>query len=85
MVRSYSKQTKENFENHAMPVGRYIILRYHSSSYFLPSNIDLIVRLNNSLITIGISIFNCCVTNSFESILICNYFSNVLTGFKHFD
>ena len=52
MVRPYSEQTKENFKNHAMPVGRYIILRYHSSSYFLPSNIDLTVRLNNSLITI---------------------------------
>ena len=51
MVRPYSKQTKENFENHAMPVGRYIILHYHSFSYFLPSTIDLIVRLNNSLIT----------------------------------
>ena len=51
MVRSHFKQTKENFENHAMRVGRYIILRYHSFSYFLPSTIDLIVRLNNSLIT----------------------------------
>ena len=55
MVRPYSKQTKENFENHAMPVGRYIILRYHSFSYFLPSNIDLRVKRNNSLITIAIS------------------------------
>ena len=55
MVRPHFKQTKENFENHAMPVGRYIILRCNSFSYFLPSNIDLIVRLNNSLITIGIS------------------------------
>ena len=55
MVRPYSKQTKENFKNYAMPVGRYIILRYHSFSYFLPSTIDLIVRLNNSLITIVIS------------------------------
>ena len=54
MARPYSEQTKENFENHAMPVGRYIILRYHSS-YFLPSNIDLIVRLDNSLITTVIS------------------------------
>ena len=54
MVKPYSEQTKENFENHAMPVGRYIILHYHSS-YFLPSNIDLIVRLNNSVITIVIS------------------------------
>ena len=51
MVRPHSKQTKDNFENHAMPVGRYIILRYHSFSYFLPSTIDLIVRLNNSFIT----------------------------------
>ena len=55
MVRLHFKQTKENFENHAMPVGTYIILRYHSFSYFLPSTIDLIVRLNNSLITIVIS------------------------------
>ena len=54
MVRPYSKQTKENFENHSMPVGRYIILRYHSFSYFLPCTIDLIVRTNSSLITIVI-------------------------------
>ena len=54
MVRPYSKETKENFENDAMPVGRYIILRYNSFSYFLPSTIDLIVRLNNSLINIVI-------------------------------
>ena len=57
MVRPYSKQTRENFENHAMPVGRYIILHYHSFSYFLPSTIDLIVRLN-SLITIVILFIN---------------------------
>ena len=50
MVRPYSKQTNENFENHSMPVGRYIILRYHSFSYFLPCTIDLIVRPNSSLI-----------------------------------
>ena len=50
MVRPHFIQTKKDFENHAMPVGRYIILRYQSFSYFLPSNIDLIVRLNNSLI-----------------------------------
>ena len=52
MVRLYSKQTKENFKNYAMPVGSYIILCYHSFSYFLPSTIDLIVRPNDSLITI---------------------------------
>ena len=52
MVRPHVKQTKENFENHAMRVGRYILPRYHSFSYFLPSTIDLVVRLNNSLITI---------------------------------
>ena len=54
MVRSYSKQTKESFENHAMPVDRYIILRYHSFLYFLTSTIDLTVNLNNLLITIVI-------------------------------
>ena len=54
MVRSHIKQTKETFENHAMRVGRYILLCYHSFSYFLPSTIDLIVRLNKSLITIVI-------------------------------
>ena len=54
MVRPHLKQTKENFQDHTMPVGRYIILRYHSFSYFLPFTIDLIVRLNNSLITIVI-------------------------------
>ena len=54
MVRPHFKQTKENFENHAVPAGRCIILRYHSFSYFLPSTIDRIVRLNNSLITIVI-------------------------------
>ena len=83
MVRPYSKQTNENFENHSMPVGRYIILRYHSFSYFLPSTIDLIVRPNILLITIVI-IFNWCITNSFENILVCNYFSNVLTVFLAF-
>ena len=54
MVRPHLKQTKENSQDHAMHVGRYIILRYHSFSYFLPSTVDLIVRLNNSLITIVI-------------------------------
>ena len=54
MVRPHFKQTKENFENHAIPVGRYISVRYHSFLYiltFLPTTIDLILRLNNSLIT----------------------------------
>ena len=41
MVRPHFQQAKENFENHAMSVGRYIILRHHSFSYFLPSTIDL--------------------------------------------
>ena len=54
MVRPHFKQTKENFENNAMSVGSYIILRYHSFSCFIPSTIDLIVRLNNLLITIVI-------------------------------
>ena len=54
MVRPYTKPTKENFENHAMPVDRYTILQYHSFSYFLLPTIDLIVRLENSLIMIPI-------------------------------
>ena len=49
MVRPLFKQTEENFKNHAIRVGRCILLRYHSFSYFLPSAIDLAVRLNNSL------------------------------------
>ena len=40
MVRPHFQQAKENFENHAMSVGRYIIPRHHSFSYFLPSTID---------------------------------------------
>ena len=52
MVRPHFKQTKENFEDHAVGVGRYIILCYHSFLQLLPSTIDLIVRLNESLITI---------------------------------
>ena len=51
MITPHFKQTKEDFENRAKRVGRYILLRYHPFSYFLPSTIDLIVRLNNSLIT----------------------------------
>ena len=56
MVRPHFKQVKENFVNHAMSVGRYVILCYQSFSLFLPSTIDLIVRLNNSLITIVITL-----------------------------
>ena len=52
MVRSYFRQTKENFENSAMSIDRYIILRYHAFSHFFPSTIDLIVTFNNLLITI---------------------------------
>ena len=44
MVRPHFKQTKENFETHAMRVIRYI-RRHHSFSYFLPSTTDLIVDL----------------------------------------
>ena len=54
MVRPHFKQTKENFENRAVRVDRYILLRCHSFSCFFPSTIALIVRLNNSLMTIGI-------------------------------
>ena len=42
MVRPHFKQTKENFENHAMRVGRYTLLCYHSffkninKFYFFP-------------------------------------------------
>ena len=54
MVRPHFKQTKENFENHAMRVGWYILLHYNSFSYLLPSTIDLTIRLNNSLINIVI-------------------------------
>ena len=54
MVRLHFKRTKENFENHAVRVGRYILLRCRSFSYFFPSTIALIVRLNNSLMTIVI-------------------------------
>ena len=52
-----NKQKKTFLKNHAMPVSRYIILRYHSffsSLSFLTITIDLIVRLNNSLMTIVI-------------------------------
>ena len=53
MVRPHFKQAKENFKDHAVRVGRFILLCYHTSFLqLLPLTIDLIARLNESLITI---------------------------------
>ena len=63
-------------KTYTMHIGRYIFLRYHSFSFFLPSTNDLIARLNNSLIIILILFIYIYwyITNRF-----CKYFSYVIT------